>query len=61
MRLEITITLDELLEIADEPLRKYLQEWYQEEPETFGSIVNMNKVKITAKDADNCDIILEED
>jgi len=59
MKLEIEITLDELLDIADKPLRKYLHDWYKEDPETFGAIVNIRNVKIIAKDAINCEIILE--
>jgi len=60
MKLEIEIPLDELIDIADRPLRKYLQDWYKESPETFGAIVNLRKVKISAKDAVNCEIILAE-
>jgi len=58
---EIEITLDELLDIAEKPFRKWLREWRNEDPEGFPKIANLRKVRIQAKDAINCTILLEEE
>jgi len=59
MKIEITIPLDELLEIAEVPLREYLKDWQDDMGNPLEFDGNLDTCKIEAIGCINCSISLE--
>ena len=58
MRIEVTIPLDELLKIAEVPLRAYLKDWQSDSGNPLESDVNLDICKIEAIGCINCEFSL---
>lgn len=59
MKIEITIPLDELLVIAEVPLREYLKNWKNDTGNPLEFDGDLDTCKIWAVGAINCEISLE--
>ncbi len=57
--MEIQMTLDELLQISEVPLREYLKNWQNDTGNPLEFDGNLDTCKITAVGCINCSISLE--